>query len=587
MCGILGVRKSLCPDRAAAERALASLRWRGPDGTQLIEVGDWWLGVARLAITDPAAAQPIVCPRTGRAVALNGAITSAAADWERVGARARTRNDAELLLLRYEDGGALALLDVTGPYAFAIVDPNTGELWLGRDPELEKPLWIVADAGHVVAFASTPTALRELRIDHVVDARGSSTFLRYGFWYRHGGAFPPGARHVLPAGPGLSRVDERGLGGTAPVPAVSTRRGGPIADALRAAVARCATAEVAVGLALSGGIDSACIAACLAEQGRHLPCYQARAAGEPTGERARARAVAAHLDLALVEVDFDETVLRSLPELTRAVGLPLGDPSMLAVHALSTRAAADGVRVLLSGEGADELLLGYDRHRAAARMPRRGLGGLPAPQLRNSRTARLLRALGALEPYDALLEVTPTGFRRVATTLPDVGLCGLLAGDSHLDLRWPLLAKARTVDRLAYLPDDLLVKLDTATMAAGIEGRCPFLDPEVTRSREATDPDARRILGKRALRAGFEDALPPGHFDQRKRGFAVPIDRWWREDSFLPDLLLEKRTLERPHLRANGVRRMLDHHRHRGARLGHALYLLVAYELYLRAVEDA
>jgi asparagine synthase (glutamine-hydrolysing) len=343
---------------------------------------------------------------------------------------------------------------------------------------------------------------------------------------------------------------------------------------------------VPVALALSGGIDSACIAVELRAEGPAVPGYQARAVGEDGGERARARAVAAQLGLELREVDVDATALRALPALTAAHGLPLGDPSVLAVHALAQRAAADGVRVLLSGEGADELLLGYPRHRLAARLPRHGLGGLPAPGLRTSRLARAWRALASPDPYDALLEVAPPGFRRRALTLPDAELCGPLRAARPQLAACSTLALARHADRVAYLREDLLPKLDVATMAAGVEGRCPFLDPEVLGCREAVTEDLRALLGKRPLRARYAAALPPGHFDQHKRGFAVPLDRWWREDEFLPDLLLERRSLERPHLRPGGVRWLLDRHRAGRARLGHALYLLVAHELHLRSLED-
>lgn len=588
MCGILGVRKSFRPARADAERALDALRWRGPDGARLIEVGGWWLGVARLRISDPAADQPIVCPRTGRAVALNGAITSAAADWERLGDRAQTRNDAELLLLRLEEGGLDAVTDVAGPYAWAIVDPRDDSVLLGRDPMGEKPLFVAFDTDRqVTAFASTASALLALGVGERPADRTVGEFLRFGFCHPEW-PWRNGAPQVVDLPDPLSRVGRDGLAGTGPRPAASIAGGGPVADALRAAVARCATAEVPVAVALSGGMDSACIAACLKAAGRTVPAYQARAAGDPDDERDRARRVADHLALPFRAVDFDHTVLEALPALTRAVGLPLGDPSVFAVHALAKRAASDGVRVLLSGEGADELMLGYARHRAAAWLPRRGLAWLPSPALSTTRLARAWRAIAEPHPYDALLEVAPPGFRRRAFSgMPDVSLCRrALSGSPRLEHEGSLM-RAREVDLTEYLRHDLLPKLDAATMAAGVEGRCPFLDPEVLRCRESVTDNLRSRLGKRPLRAAFEGALPPGHFEQRKRGFAVPLDRWWREDAFLSDLLLEQRTLQRPHLRKDGVRWLLDRHRAGRARIGHALYLLVAYEVYLRTLEDA
>src|SRR5690606_36612953 len=275
----------------------------------------------------------------------------------------------------------------------------------------------------------------------------------------------PAGLRVAALEPGLSAVDAgRALQLAAPRPRPAT----PLAAALPAAVARCSTAEVPVGLCLSGGIDSACIAACIAADATlpRVPCYQGRAAGEPGDERLRAAAVARHLGLPFVPVDFDASALRVLPALTAAAGTPLGDPSIVALHAVAKRAAGDGLRVLLSGEGADELLLGYARHRAARWLPRRGPGWRIAPRLATGRLARAWRALAARDGYDALLEVAPPGFRD-AVLVP--GLRQAALGEELAPLGTATtLERARLVDRLAYLRSDLLPKLDVATMAAGI-----------------------------------------------------------------------------------------------------------------------
>jgi len=147
------------------------------------------------------------------------------------------------------------------------------------------------------------------------------------------------------------------------------------------------------------------------------------------------------------------------------------------------------------------------------------------------------------------------------------------------------LERARFVDRQFYLRSDLLPKCDTAFMAAGIEGRCPYLDPEVLASPEARSADPRAVLGKRALRAAFRHDLPDGVLDQPKLGFGLPLDRWIREDDALLDLLCDRRTRSRPHLRASGLQAMLDCHRSGRANLGHGLYLIAAWELYLRYLE--
>jgi len=194
--------------------------------------------------------------------------------------------------------------------------------------------------------------------------------------------------------------------------------------------------------------------------------------------------------------------------------------------------------------------------------------------------ARLRRAVSTAEPYDSLLEVAPPAFRS------EVLRAELVDGTLPARPARSALHRARQVDRDYYLRHDLLPKLDTAMMAAGVEGRCPFLDPDVLASPEAQADDPRAILGKRQLRAAFESELPTGILDRKKRGFGLPLDRWLRQDDYLPDLLRETRTRQRRHLRADGLTRMLDRHRSGRSDLGHALYLIAALECHLRDVED-
>ena len=573
MCGILGIRQTLAT-RADAARALQALAWRGPDDQTLLAAGGWWLGVTRLAISDKSAPQPIVCPRTGRIALWNGAVTSAAAEWQEFGPRARTRNDAELLLLRLETHGEQALARGSGHGAGAVLDPRDGTLWFVRDAEREKPLFVVLDGNSVVAFASTAAALQALGLPLELTPAERSRFFRFGFF-----------THVSSAAPGLQVLDDlrgaavaRGgrdlqpVAGLPPGPATGSLR-----DRLIEAARRSASAEVPVGLALSGGIDSSCLAAALDAADRHLPAYQFCADGAPTAERALAHRVARRFGHQLVEVGGNAALLRELPWLVRCAGLPLGDPSLLAVHALGRRASQDGIKVLLSGEGSDELFLGYPRHRAARILPRHGLRWLPAPAWSMRRTARLLRACQAPVPAEVLLEATPAAFRRQVLTAPDL---------PPLRTQESCLTTLVRLDREQYLACDLLPKLDVAWMAAGIEGRCPFLDHAVKSAPEVRPPASARP-GKHALRRAFAATVPAAVFRQKKRGFALPLDRWLGEDPWLLDLLAEPRSLARPHLRAQAVTPLLAAQRQGHLGLGHAWFLLAAFELWLRDREAA
>jgi asparagine synthase (glutamine-hydrolysing) len=181
-----------------------------------------------------------------------------------------------------------------------------------------------------------------------------------------------------------------------------------------------------------------------------------------------------------------------------------------------------------------------------------------------------------------MLAVSPPGFAAAALATAPVEPC--LPEPRAAGPNDPL-ARALHIDRDAYLRCDLLPKVDLSTLAEGVEGRCPFLDPEVLASPEAEPAAVRRGLGKRALRAAFGARLPAAVLRRPKTGLALPLDRWIREDDFVADVITARRALARPHVRPNGVRAMLDLHRQGRARLGHALYLLAAVELYQQYLE--
>ena len=573
MCGIVGARddwlrrQDLEPE-AAMQRAVEQLRWRGPDGIGVVRIGDWWLGCARLAITQPGSSQPVV-RRPGRyAAVLNGAITNARDLWAELLPRAERRaappNDAWLPLLAVERGRPELLTQMRGHHAYAVVDRETGQLVHGRDRYGEKPLLLLCgdESGHnPLAFASTPAALQQLGMPAITTDPAIEPLFRFGF-----AAFLPQR-----PGPQLHLREDRCevRQPSSPPP--------PLRERVLASVRRCADTSVPAGLFLSGGIDSSCLAAALASNDRSIPAFQFRAAGAPPDEREIARAVAAHCNLPFREVDGDIAILDALPALTRHAGLPLGDPSVLAVHAVARAAANEGIRVLLGGEGADELFFGYRRYRALARLPRLGWLRRTASRWSMTQAARWWRAAIAADPIAELAAVTPPAFS--ATVLARTAGAEREAAAQTVTQRGAALAElARETDIERYLRLDLLPKVDTATMAAGVEARCPYLegDPDPT-ATVTTD------LGKRRLRAAFANDLPAQVFRQRKRGFALPLDDWFRADIPWLDLLRDARTLSRPHLCPAGVTAAIDRHRRGQTNLGHGLYLLVAYELFLRS----
>lgn len=594
MCGIVGARhewllqNGLDPERAMLD-AVARLRWRGPDGAGVVRIGDWWLGCARLAITQAGSRQPVV-RRGGRfAGVLNGAVTNARELWADLlsGAerRAAPPNDAWLPLLAVARGARDALVRLRGHHAYAVVDAATGDIVLGQDRFGEKPLFLLAaradGRGALHAFGSSPAALAALGMPPLPLGNQLDDLVRFGFadplphrFEDHLWLAAVPRRGIpwfvaRPAGRGDEtpwRPEADATTAPPPPPQPATLR-----ERFFASVARCVDATQPVGLLLSGGIDSSCIAAALRHARRAAPTFQFLAKGADPRERAVAREVAAHCGLPFHAVDGGPEVLDALAHLTRCAGLPLGDPSVLAVHAVARAAAATGVRILLGGEGADELFLGYRRYRALATMPHLPLLRRFAPRWSMRYAARWLRAVAAPDPARALLEVTPPAFRAaVLAGSPPKHTAQLPpAGD-------PVLA-ARAEDLDGYLRLDLLPKVDVATMAAGIESRCPWLEGD------CGEFGARRAaLGKAPLRREFANLLPDNVFRLPKRGFSLPLDRWFKTGNALLDVLADARTRQRDHLRPGGLALAIDRHRRGAANLGHGLYVLAAVELFLR-----
>jgi asparagine synthase (glutamine-hydrolysing) len=598
MCGIVGARNDwlmtlgLDP-QAAMSKATAELAWRGADGQATEHAGDWWLGCARLAISGPKSRQPVV-RRGGRFIGvMNGAITNARALWRTFlpGAEALDAppNDAWLPLLAVAGQQTEALRTLRGHHAFAVVDAKTGELTFGQDRYGEKPLHcLIARVGEhwqLVAFASTPAALQQLGMPKIGNRR------RIAEWFRYGWSVD--RPHRFSARLQVTSVPQRGEPFVAEANAKQWCRPASIGnytpntdsaglrERLINSVRRCIDSPSPSGLFLSGGIDSSCLALALGAIGDSPPAYQFRAIGTASTERDSAEAVALAARLPLHNIDGGPEVLEALPRLTRLAGQPLGDPSILAVHAVAQAAARDGVRIMLGGEGADELLLGYRRYRALAQMPKLRALRLFSARWSMHKAARYWRATIAANPIRALLAVTPPAFANQVLA-PELArrLCWRDA-EAMPDTASGLALASRDDDVSNYLPRDLLPKVDIALMAAGIEGRCPYLEAGL----ESFGQDNTRI-GKRALIEAFGSELPESVRRLPKIGFSLPLDAWFRTDTALLDILAEPRSRSREHLRPRGLATAVDRHRRGKTDLGHALYLLLAYELYLRSTED-
>jgi asparagine synthase (glutamine-hydrolysing) len=493
-----------------------ALRHRGPDGAGR-HLGDG-IGLVhtRLAIIDlETGDQPIVSP-DGLALVANAEIYNYLELRETLEeAPLRTKSDCEPALYLYRRDGVGFAGQLRGMYAIAIHDPGEGQLLLSRDPFGIKPIYYVEGA-FGFAFASEPTALIKagLASPGLVE-RPLQELLQMQFTTGRGSIHP----HIHRVLPGETLVVAQGR-------IVDRRRRGALplegprkldeADALKQleqvlldSVEIHQRSDVPYGMFLSGGIDSAALLSLMTrlnEQPVHA--FTAGFSGTKAhDERDQARALARQLGADHHEIDFDESDFWSLlPQVAAAIDDPAADYAVLPTYKLAAAAKAAGLKVVLSGEGGDELFAGYGRYRDAQRSW--WVGG-----------PRAMRRTGRFDRLGVLRQASDTwrdGIRAAESTLGGGAL-------SRLQL-------AQAIDCADWLPNDLLIKLDRCLMAHGVEGRTPFLDIEVAdfAYRLPDDLKLRDGKGKYLLRRWLANATPMANPFDRKYGFTVPVGEWIR-----------------------------------------------------------
>lgn len=519
MCGIAGIMTAdgRPPDADLLERLADAMGHRGPDGRGRHVAGPVGLVQTRLAIIDLATGdQPIFAttPRGGRAAIVANAEIYNYVELRRDMADVpySTQSDCEPPLHVYLRDGIEYTGSLRGMYAIAIHDPDAECLVLSRDPFGIKPLYYVED-GAGFAFASEPHALIDAgRIGAALDAGARDQLLQLQFTTGRATIFK-GIMRVLP---GETLVVKGGR-------VVERRRitalpaGGPSvwkAPAALIELDRVMTHSVEVhqrsdvpyGMFFSGGVDSSVLLAMMARLNpRPVRAYTVGFPGTAArDEREHAQAVAAATRADWCPIEFTEDDFWALlPEVAAAMDDPAADYAVLPTYKLAQAVRADGLKVVLSGEGGDELFAGYGRYRAGRR-------GWPL--------TRPMRRAGILDGLDLLREDSGFAWRD-----------GIVAAERELSQPgWTRLQELQAVDCADWLPHDLLAKLDRCLMANGVEGRVPFLDPEVAAFAFAL-PDAlkiRRRRGKWVLRRWLQTGQPASRPFSRKRGFTVPIGEW-------------------------------------------------------------
>jgi asparagine synthase (glutamine-hydrolysing) len=542
MCGLAGIFAPgpSRPGEASAQldRMLATLRARGPDGEGRYQSSLGWLGHRRLALHDPSGAgtMPFVRPALKLAWAVNGTIHNAHELVREHGIDSlRSRSDCEPLGALWRSLGASTFEALHGPFAIALFDEWAGKLILARDSAGEKPLFY-AQVDGAIHFASTLAALME----SVPTLTWNLPALR--FYFRAGYVLAPETPFAeirsLPAGHWLEAD-----GQSVHIHAFSPKSSSPpetFESALDRALECRLRVERPIGVLLSGGLDSALIldrANRLAKA--PLPTFTLGFPGTSFDEREAARTTARTLGSPHQALAFAGDPWMLTHALVRETGELLADSSWLALANLIEQTRGH-MRVLLGGEGADELLLGYRRYRAlawSAWIPP-GLARTAARLSPTAATRRFFLAAGAMSPaarYAELVALTPLALfhRFVRPTEPNFEdplseRFASLESSAALDLQ------ASAWDFATYLPGDLLPKADRAGLRGGVEIFAPYLDPAVRAAAHALPPGERRRgpRGKLPIRRLLAERLPGLARSTKKRGFGVPLAEWIRQGDY-------------------------------------------------------
>lgn len=579
MCGIAGMLGQ--PDTSRLAGAIDTLRHRGPDSEGTWTDPPQTIGLAhtRLSIIDlPGGGQPLFNEDSTIAVVFNGEIynyVELRSELATRGHRLRTESDTEVLVHLYEDRGSDMVHALRGMFAFALWDSQRKRLLLARDRLGVKPLYYAADDA-TFCFASEIPAVRALMpATPRLNDQALSDYLSWGHVpapqtiYEGIRALPPG--HRLIADIGAKPTIERYWQIPRPASAKALSPGEAEHDIethLRQAVRLRLRSDVPVGVFLSGGIDSGLVAALAAEHhpGR-LTTLSVGFEDDVFDERPLARQVADRYDTDHHELIIQPDPSDVLPKLTAAYAQPYADSSAIPSYCLA-EVARQHRKVVLNGDGGDESLAGYRRYVAT----------WLAERLRPfSHAPRVWRIVDRLLPRASSFRTRSAFVRRFVRglALPEAERLMAWGNDSfteqekhHLSgangdwlaacepSRHPIdslltnedapddaLARHLWIDAQTLLPDDLLVKMDIATMAHGLEARSPLLD-HVVFEAAAGLPSRLRLNGlttKPILRRIAVRHLPPAVVGSPKRGFEVPLIRWLHEDlrPLRDDLLLQ------------------------------------------------
>lgn len=620
MCGIAGVFSPHAPvamDASVVDAMCRRIVHRGPDDQGIFSHESGHIGMRRLAIIDlHSGHQPVHNEDRSVWIVFNGEIYDYQAlrlDLERRGHRFYTNSDTECIVHAYEEYGDDCFSHLRGMFAVAILDLRQRRLVLGRDRLGKKPLYYTQLADGTLAFASELKCLFELpRFDPAVSTRATRDYFALGYVpqpvsiYEGVHKLPAGHTLVLQDGePRLRRYWEPVFGPkwTADEPTLQRQLLEELDEAVRVRL----VSDVPFGAFLSGGTDSSVVAALMARNmSQPVKTFSIGFHEAPFNELPDARRVAKYIGAEHHEFIVEADAVAMLDDLVGYFDEPFGDSSAIPTYLVS-RMAAQHVKMVLSGDGGDELFAGYERYRKYRQL-------LNLRQNSFGLAGAGLAAASALVPGGRGARLGRIG-ARLSQAYPDDYLSGValatradLAEVLSIDAKWlDPYASVRAAfngpddgepmdrilrgDMATYLVDDILVKVDRMTMANSLESRSPLLDHRLLAfaARLPFDLKLRGNTGKHLLKQVARQLLPPEFIDKPKQGFAIPVAQWLRHElrERLQDVLASRAFRERGLFNTSGVQRLFQRHLAGTHDHSELLWLVLTYETWARRFVDA
>ena len=611
MCGLAFLLESDMRDgRARVSAALDCMRYRGPDAAAIVDGEGFVAGHLRLAIVDLIGGQqPMRDPGNRWTLVFNGEIYNHRALRSALSPRwnFRDASDTEVLLAGLVLDGHAFIDRLEGMWAFVLHDAATGRVLASRDRFGKKPLYF-RQSPSGIAMASELPALRRMLPTAAWEESDTDIpdFFRYGYampgrtFFANTFEVRPG--HWMVREPTGAIVEKRYWNpSTEPLAVSFDDAASEVRQLLEAATtARQLSADVEVGAFLSGGVDSTVVCA-LAQRNTPLRTFTAGFAERSYDERQWAARAAAEIGTRHVAEALDEAEAATLArELALRMGQPFGDASLVP-SALVSRAAARHVKVVLTGDGGDEVFGGYARYSALLVRARYQ----QLPRLARSAIERSVLAFdeplahhsGSLLKRAHLFVASVREPRRDYVAPPAIRASilsqlvpGLDAGQGMSTGPWPThgddVRQMMLNDWLVWMPQDILTKVDRATMAFSVEARSPFLDRALVEFvlRLPVTWHFAGFKGKRLLRAAMQGYAPSFIWSRRKQGFASPVSHWMR-GAMGDELLALADSIAAPRIDGGVLRRLVGEHRRGGTDHAQPLWLAYTYLLWRESLK--